>query len=54
MTRPQHPVVRKQSARSAAEADEYTREHPTKNVQAPLDHIGRSGDPILWGEGAAG
>lgn len=28
---------------------EYKRERPTKNVQALLDHIGSSGDPIFWG-----
>ena len=28
---------------------EYKRKRPTKNVQALLDHIGTSGDPIFWG-----
>jgi hypothetical protein len=28
---------------------EYKRERPTKNVQALLDHIEKSGDPIFWG-----
>ena len=28
---------------------EYQRKRPTKNVQALLDHIGTSGDPIFWG-----
>ena len=29
---------------------ERKRTRPTKNVQALLDHIGTSGDPIFWGE----
>ena len=28
---------------------EYRRKRPTKNVQALLDYIDRSGDPIFWG-----
>ncbi len=28
---------------------EYKRKRPTKNVQALLDHIETSGDPIFWG-----
>ena len=32
---------------------EYKRKRPTKNVQALLDHIETSGDPIFWGERAA-
>ena len=28
---------------------EYERKRPTKSVQALLDHIGTSGDPIFWG-----
>ena len=28
---------------------EYKRKRPTKNVQALIDHIGTSGDPIFWG-----
>ena len=31
------------------EFHEYKRRRPTKNVQALLDHIGTSGDPIFWG-----
>lgn len=27
----------------------YQRKRPTQNVQALLDHIENSGDPILWG-----
>ncbi len=32
---------------------EYKSKRPTKNVQALLDHIGTSGDPIFWGWRAA-
>jgi len=28
---------------------EYKRKRSTKSVQALLDHIGASGDPIFWG-----
>jgi hypothetical protein len=28
---------------------EYTRKRPTKHIQALLDHIETSGDPIFWG-----
>ena len=28
---------------------QYDRKRPTKNVQALLDHIADSGDPIFWG-----
>ena len=28
---------------------EYNRKRPTKNLQALLDHIETSGDPIFWG-----
>jgi hypothetical protein len=28
---------------------EYKRKRPTKNVQALLDYIETSGDPIFWG-----
>ncbi len=28
---------------------EYKHKHPTKHVQALLDHIETSGDPIFWG-----
>lgn len=28
---------------------EYKRKRPTKNIQALLDHIETSGDPIFWG-----
>ena len=28
---------------------EYKRKRPTTNVQALLDHIETSGDPIFWG-----
>ena len=28
---------------------EYKHKRPTKNVQALLDHIETSGDPIFWG-----
>ena len=28
---------------------EYKRKRPTKNIQALLDHIEDSGDPIFWG-----
>ncbi|MDF1603519.1 DUF3024 domain-containing protein [Nocardioides sp. YIM 152315] len=28
---------------------QYQRKRPTKNVQALLDHIETSGDPIFWG-----
>lgn len=28
---------------------EYRRKRPTKNVQALLDHVADSGDPIFWG-----
>ncbi len=28
---------------------EYDRKRPTKNIQALLDHIADSGDPIFWG-----
>ena len=32
---------------------EYKRKRPTTNVQALLDHIETSGDPIFWGLAAA-
>ena len=28
---------------------EYKRKRPTTNIQALLDHIETSGDPIFWG-----
>jgi len=28
---------------------EYNCQRPTKNVQALLDHIAKSGDPVFWG-----
>jgi hypothetical protein len=28
---------------------EYKRKRPTANIQALLDHIETSGDPIFWG-----
>ena len=37
------------SADRNLEFHEYKRKRPTKNVQALLDHIGTSGDPIFWG-----
>jgi len=36
-------------ARQAPEFHEYKRKRPTKNVQALLDYIETSGDPIFWG-----
>ena len=30
-------------------AGEYKRKRPTKDIQALLDHIETSGDPIFWG-----
>ena len=36
-------------ARSQSQLHEYKRKRPPKNVQALLDHIETSGDPIFWG-----
>ncbi len=54
-------VLRHQSVRTSAATGrvswrdrnlkfhEYQRKRPTKNVQALLDHLETSGDPIFWG-----
>ena len=40
---------RSTGATATSKFHEYKRKRPTKNVQALLDHIETSGDPIFWG-----